>query len=165
MDGALYGLNSSGSFWGEMFAETFHDMDFLPTVADSYLYHRQSRKPNSENYHELLLVYVDDVLYFLHNPQLIMDALALTYDMKDKSVGPSNIYLGAKIKKYYVRSGKSHWRMSITQYVKNPIKIVEGLLKDDYRQLRKVKSAGKQPLTNGYWPELEQSNELIPELA
>ena len=72
----------------------------MPTVADTDVYSKWTRNPNGEEYHELLLVYVDDVLYFLHNPQLIMDALALTYDMKDKSVGPSNIYLGAKIKKY-----------------------------------------------------------------
>ena len=38
---------------------------------------------------------------------------------------------------------------------------VEGL----GRQLRKVKSSGKQPLPNGYWPELEQINDMSPELA
>jgi hypothetical protein len=43
--------------------------------------------------------------------------------------------------------------------------MVEGLLKDDARELRNVKSAEKQPLPNGYCNELEQSDELSPELA
>ena len=94
-----------------------------------------------------------------------MDALTLTYYLKDGSVGPPKIYMGAEIKKYQVRSGKSHWSMSSTQYVKNVINTVEGLLKDEDRQLRKVKLAGKHPFQDGYLPELEQRNELIPELA
>ena len=55
--------------------------------------------------------------------------------------------------------------MSSTKYVKNAIKTVEGLLKDDDKQLRKVKSAVKKPLPNGYCPELQKSDEVILELA
>ena len=47
----------------------------------------------------------------------------------------------------------------------NLIMAVKGLFKDKYRQLRKVNSYGNQPLPNLYRPELEQSDELIPELA
>ena len=43
--------------------------------------------------------------------------------------------------------------------------MVEGLLKDRDRQLRKVKLYGKQPLPNGYHPELEHSDEMILELS
>ena len=75
-------------------------------------------------------------------------------------MGPPNIYCGAEIKKYQVRSGKSHWTVSSTHYVKNSIKTVEGLLKDKDRQSRKVKSVGKKPLTNRYWLELEHSDDL-----
>ena len=49
--------------------------------------------------------------------------------------------------------------------MKNATKTVEVLLKDGYRQLRKFKSTGKQPLPNGYCPGLDQSDELIPEIA
>ena len=47
----------------------------------------------------------------------------------------------------------------------NLIKAVEGLFKYKYRQFRKVNSYGNQPLPNLYWPELGQSDDLIPELA
>ena len=43
--------------------------------------------------------------------------------------------------------------------------MVEGLFKDEDRQLRKVKSDGKQPFPNGYWPDLENSDDLILELV
>ena len=55
--------------------------------------------------------------------------------------------------------------MSSKQYVKNVIKTVEELLKDEDVQLRKFKFDGRQPLMNGYQQELEQSNELIPDLV
>ena len=44
------------------------------------------------------------------------------------------------------------------------INTIEGPLKDKDRQLRKVDLSGKKPLPNGYRPELEKSDELIPEL-
>ena len=43
---------------------------------------------------------MDDVLFCLHNNRLIMDSLALKYDLKNGSVRPPKIYLGAEIKKY-----------------------------------------------------------------
>ena len=78
----------------------------------------------------------------------IMDALDLTYALKDVSVGPPKICLGTEMKKYPVRSGKSHCSMLSTQYVKNATKTVEERLKDEDRQLSKVKSEGKQPFQN-----------------
>ena len=114
-------------------------MDFVPTVADPDFYHRRVMKYNGEEYYELLLLYVDDVLCCLHNTQLIMYTLALIYDIKDGLVVLPRIYLSSEIKKYQVRSGKSHWRMLSTQYVKNTINTVKGILKNDGRYLRKVK--------------------------
>ena len=94
-----------------------------------------------------------------------MDALALSCYLKDGLVGPPKIYSGAKINKYQVRSGKYHWSMLITPYVENATKTVEGLLKDEDKKLRRVKSDEKQTLPNGYKPDLEQSDDPILELA
>ena len=65
-----------------MFADTLLAMNFIPTQADPDVYRRKSRKPDGEEYYELLLVYVDDVLACSHDPQAIMDDLAPTYDLK-----------------------------------------------------------------------------------
>ena len=77
---------------------------------------------------ELILLYVDDILYCLQNPKLIMDVLSLTFDMKDGSVGPQTVYLGAEIKKYQVKIGKSYWSTASAHYMKNFVKMVEGML-------------------------------------
>ena len=105
-----------------MFADTLIAMNFVPTHADPDVYPWKSRKPDGEEYYELLLVYVDDVLACSHDPQAIMDDLALTSDLKEGSVGAPTIYLGAEINKYHVGNGKEHYSMPSTQYVKNGIK-------------------------------------------
>ena len=106
-------------------------MNFVPTQAYPDFYRQILRKPNGEDYYELLLVYVDDVLACSHNPQAIMDALSLTYDLKPGSLGAPTIYLGEKIKKYQVSNKKEHYSMSSTKYVKNGIKTVDQLLIDE----------------------------------
>ena len=93
-----------------------------------------------------------------------MDALSLTYDLKEGSVGTPTIYLGAEIKKYQVASGKEHYSILIT-HVKNVTKTVEQLLRYDERTPIDTKASGKQPLPSNYQPELEQSEELCPELG
>ena len=65
---------------------------------------------------------MDGIICCLKNPQLVMDALYFTYDLKYGLVGPPMIYLVTEINKYQVRTGKSHWSMLSTQYVKNLIK-------------------------------------------
>ena len=75
----------------------------------------EKQKANGEDYYKLLLVYVDDVLTCSHAPQALMDNLALTYELKEGSVGEITIYIGAEIKKYQAKSGKEHYGMSNTQ--------------------------------------------------
>ena len=75
------------------------------------------------------------------------------------------IYFGSENNKYQVNSGKYHWIMPSTQYMNNVINVVEVLLKYEDRQLIKVKLAGNKPSPKIYRPELEQNNELIPEIA
>ena len=64
---ALYGLKSSGAYWRAMFADTLLTMKFIATQAVPDVYRRKSSKPDGEEYYELLLVYVDDVLASLRN--------------------------------------------------------------------------------------------------
>ena len=161
----FYGLKSSRASRIAIFAATLDEMVFVPTQANTDVYRRRTKKANGEEYYKLLLIYVDNVLDFSHAPKLIMDNLALTYELKEGSVGEPTIHLGAKIKKYQVKSGKSLCSMPSTQYVKNKTRTVEGMLKEDGRTLRNTKASGKQPLTSIYQLEMEQSEELNPELA
>ena len=49
----------------------------------------------------------------------------------DGLVGLPTIYLVAQIKICQVKSCKSHWSMSSTQYMKNVVKTVEGLMREN----------------------------------
>ena len=124
MERDSYGLKSHGTSWITIFAEIFCNIYFVLIVADPDSYHRWARNPNFEEYYELLLVYVDDKLCCSHNPQVIIDALALTYYLKDRLVVLPTIYLGADMNKYKVNSRKSHWGILSTQYTNNSIKTV-----------------------------------------
>ena len=59
----------------------------------------------------------------------ILALMSYTLNLKDGSVGSTTIYLDAENKKYQVKSGKSHWSMSSTQYMKNAVRMVEGLFR------------------------------------
>ena len=69
------GLKSNGSDWRTMSGKISSGMDFVPKVAYPDVYPIQARKLNGEEYYELLLLYVYDVLCCSHNPQLIMNVL------------------------------------------------------------------------------------------
>ena len=94
-----------------MFAERLSDMDFVPTQAEPDVYRWIAQKANGKDYYKLLLVYVDYVLTCSHATQVIMENLALTYDLKEGSVGEPDIYLGADINKYQGKIGKEHYSM------------------------------------------------------
>ena len=57
---------------------------------------------------------MDYIVCCSYNPQLEMYVLALMYDLKDGLLVPPAIYLGADIKEYKFKSGKSHCSMSST---------------------------------------------------
>ena len=58
----LHGLESSGSSWRNMLAETLEDFGFTSTVADPDVWRQCAKRADGTEYYELLLVYVDDIL-------------------------------------------------------------------------------------------------------
>lgn len=95
---ALYGLKSSGASWRAMFAETLNDLGYVSSKADPDLWLKPKTKPNGDKYYSMVLVYVDDVLHFDHDPNSLMTTLSSTYRLKDKTEAPDR-YLGANIDK------------------------------------------------------------------
>jgi hypothetical protein len=89
-------------------------------------------KPDGTPYYVYALLCIDDVLCFYHRLHDLIKTLKRTYKLKDRSVGPSNVYLGAKIKPYYLPDsdnlGKVCWSMFSKAYVKQAIKDVESEL-------------------------------------
>jgi hypothetical protein len=124
---------------------------------------RPNCKPDGTKYWEYVLCYVDDILVVSHDPKKVMDYLEKSYTLKAGSVGPPKDYLGAQVTKYSL-APNSHecWAMSSDLYVKRAIADVEQELAQLDRALRTKAST---PLSAGYRPEHDTSDELDPKRA
>ena len=63
IDKALYGLQTSGARFHAKFADTLHALGFAPTYANPDVWNR-----DAGDVHEYVVVYVDDILTALKNP-------------------------------------------------------------------------------------------------
>jgi hypothetical protein len=65
------------------------------------------------------------------DPAHIIQAIDDCYKMKEGSVAPPDIYLGAQIYRHSLPDGSWAWGMSSTKYICNAILTVESLLQED----------------------------------
>jgi hypothetical protein len=158
---ALYGLKSSGARWRDHMAATLRDFGYESCQADPDVWMKPGVKRDGTKYWQYILCYVDDILSICETPKETMDYLKSRYTLKAGSVKEPDVYLGAQIKKWYIAESddpaKARWAMSSEGYVKQAIRDVETELSLTDKILpTKVTT----PLSNGYRPELDQSNEL-----
>jgi hypothetical protein len=162
---ALYGLKSSGASWRNMLSQTIvEELQFQPTIADPDVYRRCNRKPNGEEYWELLLVYVDDILIVSHEPKHHLQKLGTFYEFNLSSIGPPTRYLGANVTRVTIpgeSTGYEYWALSSRSYVKNAVKNVKEMLQSEGG----LKGQAKTPFMSGYRPELDVTDELDSELS
>lgn len=156
---ALYGLRSSGAAWRNMLAQTIEEMGFTSTVVDPDVWRRRATKPSGEEYYELLLVFVDDILIMSHEATKHVESLKEVYTLKPESVGPPSMYLGADVSKMQTASGDVCWAMSSDTYVKSAVGIVRDLLKAD-GEGKDLKTTANAPLPTSYKPETDVSPEV-----
>lgn len=163
---ALYGLKSSGVRWRDHLASIFTQAGFRNSKADPDVWIRKAQKPNKFVYWEYILCYVDDILVVSHDPHCILDTIGKQVALKPGSIGEPKTYLGANISRCTVLDGndqvrmKQVWTMSAQEYIKRAIEEVERELKFDNQFLpKKVET----PLSSGYRPELDFSQELCPQ--
>jgi len=114
-------------------------------------------------YHEYVLLYVDDCLVVSENPRGIIEKLDYYFPMKPESIGPPTLYLGAKLGKVQLPNGVEAWAASTSQYVQESVKNVEHHL--DKLDMKLKKGVTTPFLSPDYRPELDVSPELDPEDA
>jgi hypothetical protein len=146
-----------------MLAETIRGLGFVSTQADPDVWRRPATRKDGSTYYELLLVYVDDILAISCEPAHIIQAIDDCYKMKEGSVGPPDIYLGAQIYRHSLPDGSSAWGMSSAKYIRNAILTVESLLEEDGDSLHLTTKA-LTPFATNYKPELDFSPELNADL-
>ena len=156
---ALYGLKSAGASFRAFLAEKLDSMSFKSSVADPDVWLRPAVKPDKEEYYEYILVYVDDIISVSHAPMDIMNEITNTFKFKGDKCAEPDIYLGARLQKRSV-GNKSCWTMTSVDYINAGVKNLEEVLKN--KRWRMPKKA-TTPMTAGYVPELDISDELNAE--
>ena len=161
---ALYGLKSSANAWRNHMCSTLTSMNFKFSLADNDLWLRRDTKPDGTPYYSYILVYVDDILIISHDPSKYMDQLKSRYYVKEASIGPPNIYLGAEFKKVTNRQGRSCWASSCNKYVREAVSIVFDRQSAMGIKLSKYNKSPKNPFSNlQYRPELDMSRLCDPD--
>ncbi len=69
-----------------MLAELLESMGWQNTIADPDVYQREAVKPNRNLYYELILVYVDAILFISHKPNEAIDWISEIYELRDSVV-------------------------------------------------------------------------------
>ena len=72
-------------------------------------------KQDGSTYYSYTVVYVDDILCIYENPGKIMNKIASIYRMKEDSIGPPKIYIGANVKKCHFKK-KMAWTQNAGQH-------------------------------------------------
>ena len=82
-------------------------------------------KPDSFEYYEFILFYIDNVLCSSLNPRKLMKIIQEDFKLKDDNIAPPDVYLGAIFAKMKLESGKYCWTMSPEQNMKVTVTNVE----------------------------------------
>ena len=82
----MYGLRTSGLRWHERFADTLHDMLFVPCKADPDVWMRKAK-----GHYEYIAVYVDDLAIVAKEPKEIMTPLLISINISLKALDLSVI--------------------------------------------------------------------------
>jgi hypothetical protein len=157
---ALYGLKSSGASFRAFLAEYFHEIGYVPTLADPDVWLRPAVKPNGDEYYEMILAYVDDVLVISHEPERTMKQIQLKFKLKGDKYGPPTDYLGAMLGKMTTANGTECWTQSADKYLDAFQKELETTLRKKGRTLPTKCLA---PLSPGYRPDTDVTAELKAE--
>ena len=156
---ALYGLKSSGAAFRSLLAETLHDLQYKPSLADPDVWMRPALAANGFEYYEYVLCYVDDVLCVSRKPEETMDGIRNRFTLKDDKIAVPEDYLGAQLTQMTANdgSGRKFWSMASEKYCKAAVTNVEERLG---RAGKRLPSKCQAPLTSKYAPEMEVSAEL-----
>ena len=72
---------------------------------------------NGSIIYEYILIYTDDILAIGLDPKLALNQVNGYCKLKEGSIGPPNIYLGAKLHAFINPDGKMIWTQSSSAYV------------------------------------------------
>ena len=161
---ALYGGKVAGrDFWHHLRSCMRDTLGFQSCLADPDVWMREATREDGSKYYEYVLIYTDDCLVISDNAEKVLrQELGSMWELKEESIGPPQIYLGGSMRQVELENGTKCWAFGSAQYVKAAVQNVETHLKKSNKTLP---ARAPTPLSNGYRPELDTSEELQPNEA
>ena len=162
---ALYGLKSSALQFRNCLAEVLGNrLGFKSSLADPDLWYKPMTDKNGFEYYAYILVYVDDLLIIMKEPQEAMTQIQESFTVKPPSIEEPKSYLGADVDKVYYQDGSYGWTMGAetytTQAIKNRKKRMQKEGFEYNKKLSDVNYSPQQPFsTLNYRPEVDVSDE------
>jgi hypothetical protein len=124
---------------------------------------RPAKHSDGSEYYEYILLYTDDALAISqHAEDVLRKELGRFFVLKEKSIGPPNIYLGGGVRKVKLDNGVEAWAFSSSQYVRAAVTNVETYVATKTEARWRLPAKAETPLRTSYRPELDISNELQP---
>ena len=84
------------------------------------------------------------------------------FELKEASIGPPKMYLGAGIRKVKLDNGLDAWAASSSQYIQAAVRNVEEYIEKSHDKRWKIPNKVETPMRPTYQPELDVSEELSP---
>ena len=126
---ALYGGKRAGADYWRHLRAAMDEMGFTSCKADPDVWIRPAVKKDNTDYYQYVLLYTDDILAIMEEPEaFIRNELSTKFVVKPSSIGRPTHYLGNKVSYLQWENGNHAWSFSSSQYVQNAVNNVEQYL-------------------------------------
>ena len=158
---ALYGGKSAGRDFRNHLRSCMHHLNFQCCPADPHVWMRLAKKRDGSPCYDYVLLYMDDALVFSDNAESILrNEIGRYFGLKEASIGPPKMYLGAGIRKVKLDNGMEAWAASSSQYVQAVLLNVEEYIEKSQHKRWRIPNKVERPMRSTYCPELDVSEEL-----
>eukprot|EP00804_Cyclotella_cryptica_P016786 CCRYP_002072-RA/>CCRYP_002072-RA protein AED:0.33 eAED:0.33 QI:0/0/0/1/0/0/2/0/379 len=141
------------------------EMGYKSCPADPDLWLKEQTDRKGIWYYSNILCNVDDLLVVHHNRKHVKDRINSFLPLKPDSLGPDEMYLGAKLRKKTFEDGTMAWGLSPAKYVQQTVRNVETYLKSNLEAWYSLPKRGENPFPVDYAPEEDVTLLLEPEVA
>ena len=130
-------------------ARKLDEIGFKSIPADPDVWLIPAIKSYGEDYHEYLLMYVDDILAISIDPTEILKSMeGNKVKYKNGKISPSEIYLGARLKRRMI-NGNMCWTITSYDYVIASVQTIKDAIT---RKPWKMPKTADTPMTKSFVP-------------
>ena len=122
---------------------------------------RPVKKGDGSPYYDYVLLYMDDVVSD-NAESILRNEIGRYFELKEASIGPPKMYLGAGIRKVKLDNGMEAWAASSSQYIQAAVRNVEEYIEKSHHKRWRIPNKVETPMRSTYRPELDVSEELSP---